>query len=117
MSSVFAAAPLHVLGTFPNVGMTDSLFILAVSIGLTAMLFPALLVSSFFYFAIFRRRTPRNGALWCAGVHTAAHIAMKMSFAEPVTIHLAVPLLAAGLWGLWLPRIEGPALRWQKIRE
>jgi hypothetical protein len=114
LSAAFAAGLLHMLAYLGNHGsllelrMKGSLGVLALSVIFVLALFLPLLISAGLYLALISHRTPRNGAVWCVGVHTAAHIAVMIFLAKPLTCHLVVPLFVAGLWGLWLPRVGNP---------
>lgn len=68
------------------------------------------------FFGLFtRRRTALDGAWFGACFHAFLHLLFLRVFDAPAWhLHLHVPILIGGLWGLWMPRIiddEPGALR------
>ncbi|MEZ4358858.1 MAG: hypothetical protein R3B48_01660 [Kofleriaceae bacterium] len=109
LSASFLASVGHVLSVFAREEQLGTIYLWR-SLGifffaaLTAcVLFVPLLLSAVMYLVLFRTYGPRSGALWSLAVHIPAHLVIVAWFLGlPWYTNLYVPLLVAGLWGLWL---------------
>jgi hypothetical protein len=117
LSAGFAAGALHLLSLLILFGPSDALYQI-VTPNLETLIFTCigtligtltfsvpLWSSAGFYFAFFKPRR-LTAVIWCMSFHVLAHLGVIALFetspqALLCTIH--VPLLVAGLWGLWLP--------------
>jgi hypothetical protein len=113
-SGAFAAGILMVLvylgqhGGLARMGLLSSLGVTALAIVILIGLFLPFLLSAGLYFLLVRARTPRSGALWSAGFHTIAHLIVVTFLGFDIGMHVLVPLVIGGVWGLWLPRTINP---------
>jgi hypothetical protein len=120
LSAGFAAGALHLLSLLILSGQLDALYeigkmdletLIGTCIGtviVTLAFFVPLWCSAGFYCAFFKPRR-LTAAIWCLSFHVLAHlgiIAMFESTWQAMLVNIHVPILVAGVWGLWLPGAE-----------
>jgi hypothetical protein len=125
ISAGFAAGALHLLsaiilsgefGALYEIGKPDLETLIGTCIGtlvVTFAFFIPLWCSAGLYFGLFRPRR-LTAVIWCVGFHVLAHIGLIALFnpsSRAMLVNIHVPLLIAGLWGLWLPGSEDEAAR------
>lgn len=125
LSAGFAAGALHLLSVIILAGELDALYeigkpdleaLIGTCIGtcvVTFAFFVPLWCSATCYFAFFKPRR-LSAVIWCVSFHVLAHVGVIALFeasSRAMLVNIHVPLVIAGLWGLWLPGSEEESAR------